>query len=373
MSSVDLGSAQTNILSALLEIYTEDESPVKGETIANMIDRNPGTIRNQMQSLKSLQLVEGVPGPKGGYRPTKKAYKALDQPNSTSVSPEKIELLETLEDKAERLQNKISKIEQHHAEEEPKRGKAVSQPSIEIDILSTDRSLIDVVEVESYNKILLSDPKSVRDLVEKIDKSEVEEIEVQIDASTVEKVTNQFPLNSVIKNLIEEEKIELYQSARDDQFESVLLTDTNSFLSIKLFGVNILFKIGEQNVSQKLRHEFDSTKEDGVEIKVESWSVLLSQLGSATNQKAVNEFRKLARGSGTNLEPINEVETAIISGARAEVLFSKISKWGEETNIASKATFSRTKSKLEENGEIETEKVPIEVGRSKLRLISSEV
>jgi len=31
-----------------------------------------------MQSLKALQLVEGVPGPKGGYKPTTNAYEALD-------------------------------------------------------------------------------------------------------------------------------------------------------------------------------------------------------------------------------------------------------------------------------------------------------
>jgi hypothetical protein len=31
-----------------------------------------------MQSLKALQLVEGVPGPKGGYKPTARAYEALE-------------------------------------------------------------------------------------------------------------------------------------------------------------------------------------------------------------------------------------------------------------------------------------------------------
>jgi predicted transcriptional regulator len=51
---------------------------VKGKEIAERIDRNPGTIRNQMQSLKALQLVEGIPGPKGGYKPTAEAYESLD-------------------------------------------------------------------------------------------------------------------------------------------------------------------------------------------------------------------------------------------------------------------------------------------------------
>ena len=78
MSSIELTSSQKSILSALINLYGEEEDAVKGEAIADEVDRNPGTIRNQMQSLKALQLVEGVPGPKGGYKPTSNAYEALD-------------------------------------------------------------------------------------------------------------------------------------------------------------------------------------------------------------------------------------------------------------------------------------------------------
>ncbi|PSQ14674.1 TrmB family transcriptional regulator [Halobacteriales archaeon QS_7_68_65] len=78
MSSIELTDSQRKILQELVDLYRESESAVKGESIAEMVDRNPGTIRNQMQSLKALQLVEGVPGPKGGYKPTANAYSALD-------------------------------------------------------------------------------------------------------------------------------------------------------------------------------------------------------------------------------------------------------------------------------------------------------
>lgn len=43
--------------------------------------RNAGTIRNQMQSLRSLGLVQGVPGPRGGYKPTLEAYHTLNIEN----------------------------------------------------------------------------------------------------------------------------------------------------------------------------------------------------------------------------------------------------------------------------------------------------
>jgi hypothetical protein len=78
MSSIELTSSQKTILTALINLFRESESAVKGEDIAEEVNRNPGTIRNQMQSLKALQLVEGVPGPKGGYKPTANAYEALD-------------------------------------------------------------------------------------------------------------------------------------------------------------------------------------------------------------------------------------------------------------------------------------------------------
>lgn len=78
MSSIELTPSQKTILTALTNLHRESERAVKGEEIAAEVDRNPGTIRNQMQSLKALQLVEGVPGPKGGYQPTAMAYDALD-------------------------------------------------------------------------------------------------------------------------------------------------------------------------------------------------------------------------------------------------------------------------------------------------------
>jgi predicted transcriptional regulator len=78
MSSIELTSSQKTILTALVNLYREQEDAVKGEDIADEVGRNPGTIRNQMQSLKALQLVEGVPGPKGGYKPMAAAYEALD-------------------------------------------------------------------------------------------------------------------------------------------------------------------------------------------------------------------------------------------------------------------------------------------------------
>jgi len=72
-----------------------------------------------------------------------------------------------------------------------------------------------------------------------------------------------------------------------------------------------------------------------------------------------------ARGDGDGLD---EVTISLLVAAKNEALLYDISKWGEDVGIASKATFSRTKTRLEDMGLIDTEKVPIDVGRPRLRL-----
>ncbi len=74
-----LTSVQKEILQTLINLYQSSTGKsIKGEDIAEVMNRNPGTIRNQMQSLRSLGLVKGVPGPRGGYKPTIEAYHSLN-------------------------------------------------------------------------------------------------------------------------------------------------------------------------------------------------------------------------------------------------------------------------------------------------------
>ena len=75
---MDLSLIQKDILITLITLYHRQSHSIKGEEIADLIQRNAGTVRNQMQSLKAVGLVDGVPGPKGGYIPTGLAYKELN-------------------------------------------------------------------------------------------------------------------------------------------------------------------------------------------------------------------------------------------------------------------------------------------------------
>jgi hypothetical protein len=100
-------------------------------------------------------------------------------------------------------------------------------------------------------------------------------------------------------------------------------------------------------------------------------SEIRETLGDALGAEAVEDFdAMLASLDAVHGEDgLDEVTISLLVAARNEELLYDVSKWGEDVGIASKATFSRTKTSLEEQGLIETETVPIDVGRPRLRLL----
>ncbi|MDI9623871.1 MAG: CBS domain-containing protein [Methanothermobacter sp.] len=102
-----LTAVQKEILQTLINLYKKSEGKsIKGEEIAEIMNRNPGTIRNQMQSLRSLGLVKGVPGPRGGYKPTIKAFQYLE------ISPMEMKAQVPIYKNGEKLEDlSVSKIE----------------------------------------------------------------------------------------------------------------------------------------------------------------------------------------------------------------------------------------------------------------------
>ena len=86
---------------------------------------------------------------------------------------------------------------------------------------------------------------------------------------------------------------------------------------------------------------------------------------------AVGSTRSGGYGS-TEDDALDEVELCILAGAKGEVQLFELSNWGERVGLASKATFSQVKNRLVDHGLVETEKVRVEIGRPRQRLVLSE-
>ena len=109
---------------------------------------------------------------------------------------------------------------------------------------------------------------------------------------------------------------------------------------------------------------------DPFRLRTPAISQIRTTLGAEIGSAAREDFDTVLGSLETarSDDTLDEVMITLLVAARNEVLLYDISKWGEDVGIASKATFSRTKSRLEDAGVITTEKVPIDVGRPRLRL-----
>ena len=100
-------------------------------------------------------------------------------------------------------------------------------------------------------------------------------------------------------------------------------------------------------------------------------TTLANDIGESTQRDFDAMLNALGTARGDAGE-LNEVAISLLVAARNGIQLYDISKWGEDTGVASKATFSRAKTRLEEVGLIETHKVPIELGRPRLKLVLGE-
>jgi hypothetical protein len=140
----------------------------------------------------------------------------------------------------------------------------------------------------------------------------------------------------------------------DDEQSAALVTDDEEFVAAVHERWNDLWEDGEQfdlrtpaysRVLETFADEFDSAMEADFETVLESIADMDTD------------------------DWLDEVAVSLLVAAKHEQLLYDISHWGEDVGVASKATFSRKKTQLEEQGLLETEKVPIDVGRPRLRLL----
>jgi len=192
------------------------------------------------------------------------------------------------------------------------------------------------------------------------------------DERTLKAVTDDFIVASNAANLVEADALEL-RVFDGDARSSMLVTAERTVALVEVGGL-----VGGLTTDDA---EFAETASDAV---ADDWAdaeqftlrtPAIDRVRQTLNEdispdveadfESVLESMETARGDGDGLD---EVTVSLLVAAKNRELLYDISKWGEDVGVASKATFSRTKTKLEDLGLIDTEKVPIDVGRPRLRL-----
>ncbi|WP_350356173.1 transcriptional regulator TbsP [Halorarius halobius] len=229
--------------------------------------------------------------------------------------------------------------------------------------------------VESADEELYVVNPSVETLTELLDVLAAADVTASVSVlaapGVLKDVTDDFKLASTAADLRDADQLDLFEYESSD---NTLLVTADSVVAVVEAGDRVAgLATGDEEFIESAHQQYaDATaaaepfglRTPGITRVRDS---LREGLGEATaaDFDGVLDSLETARGDGDGLD---EVTISLLVAAKNEELLYDISKWGEDVGIASKATFSRTKTKLEEAGLIDTEKVPIDVGRPRLRL-----
>jgi hypothetical protein len=197
-------------------------------------------------------------------------------------------------------------------------------------------------------------------------------IRVVADESLLKSVVDDFIVASHAADLVDSGVLSL-RTGVDPEENSLVVTES-VVLSLVTADERVAALVTDDEAFVDAAYEsYTRVWEDATEfaLRTPSISVVRESLETDISEEiradfdAVLSSLQTARGDGQGLD---EVTISLLVAAKNEILLYDISKWGEDVGIASKATFSRTKTRLEDVGLIDTEKVPIDVGRPRLRL-----
>jgi len=198
------------------------------------------------------------------------------------------------------------------------------------------------------------------------------EVRLLADARVLKEVMEDFLVASNAADLIEDGALAL--STSDDLSRaSLLVSDARVVALVDAGEATAGLVTDDASFVETARASFEADWDDAdpYSLRTPAISRVQESLDEEIGAEVERDFEgvmasmETARGDGQGLD---EVTVSILVAAKNRVLLYDISKWGEDVGIASKATFSRTKTKLEDTGLIDTEKVPIDVGRPRLRL-----
>ena len=201
----------------------------------------------------------------------------------------------------------------------------------------------------------------------------VDKIRVLSGKSTLKEAMDDFLIASAASDLIEDGKLELL-TTDDNSYRSLVIVGDSDIMSFVEVGDRIgALSTDDQGMVEDASDFFEEMWDEGDDFKIRTppasrvVETLREEIGDETQKDftGILDLLETAKGNGDGLD---EITVALLAAARNEVLLYDISKWGEDSGVASKATFSRKKTEMEDRGLIDTENVPIDIGRPRLRL-----
>lgn len=290
------------------------------------------------------------------------------------------EIQDILESNVENLKSSINELEtavEHfgtkteHSHERLQREYTHIPSSTEL----ADFELSEVLATSGQKRLVIANFETALTLLDSDRVHSRGELKLILTGPIAQQLSDRFPINSYFQKLEERDDIKIRQGSTNVHLPGVILLEERLFYPVSFGSVNTSLEISNSELQQQLCDEFDTVFSEAgkIDLTVPPWKELLAGLAEATSSETAREFETLVEAATPDdLDSLDEVSLALIAAARTGALQYDISKWGEEMNIGSKATFSRRKSTLENDGVITTEPIKVKVGRPRDRLLLAD-
>ncbi|QAU13733.1 hypothetical protein EKH57_13940 [Halorubrum sp. BOL3-1] len=223
------------------------------------------------------------------------------------------------------------------------------------------------------DELLVVDPsaETIVSLVETaVGRDDLPTLSMLADERTLKDVFDDFVVASRAADLVADGALDL--RVLDGEVDNALFVSRSRVVALVTVGEGVAALSTEDGefvdeVYETHRAAFDDAA--AYTLRTPAISRVRETLESEIGTEARADFDAVLDATETDGSvDLDEVTVSLLVAAKNDVLLYDVSKWGEDVGIASKATFSRTKTRLEDLGIIDTEKVPIDVGRPRLRL-----
>ncbi|ELZ46457.1 hypothetical protein C463_04574 [Halorubrum californiense DSM 19288] len=222
------------------------------------------------------------------------------------------------------------------------------------------------------DELLVVDPsaETIVSLVETaVGRDDLPALSMLADERTLKDVMDDFVVASRAADLVADGALDL--RVLDGEVDNALFVSPSRVVALVTAGDGVAALstdddefVGE--VYESHRDAFDDA--EPYTLRTPAISRVRETMEAEIGEEARADFDAVLDATERSGADLDEVTVSLLVAAKNDVLLYDISKWGEDVGIASKATFSRTKTRLEDLGIIDTEKVPIDVGRPRLRL-----